>query len=322
MKRISNQALIKALKEANTVLVCTHLQPDGDAIGSALAALHLLEAMGKKVVVSCQDPVPGYLQYLKGSGRIIPPEKVEGKFDMVLSVDASDRERLGRCAALLSLGKATAQIDHHATNTMFADLNEVDSTAAATGMLIMRLCHEMGIALDADMASCLYAAISSDTGNFMFSSVTAEAFEQMRILMDAGLPLSQDARRLHLVETLGHMRLLGAALRSLTLYEEGRIAQMSISLEDFSALSATKEEADGIVNHGLYIQGVEMAYLATETQDGIKFSLRSVEPHIVSRVALKFGGGGHAQASGCTLHTSLKDALMQMQQAMAEELHA
>lgn len=322
MRSFSNQALVDALKKADSVLICTHVQPDGDAIGSALAGLHFLTAMGKQVAVSCQDAVPGYLRHLKGWDKILKPENVEGTYDVVLSVDASDKERLGRCAELLSLGKTTGQIDHHATNTMFTQHNEVDSNAAATGMLMMRLSKELAVPLDKDMASCLYAAISSDTGNFMFSSVTAETFEHMRILMDAGLPLAQDARRLHLVETVGHMRLLGAALNSLTLFEGGRIAQMSLSLEDFSRLNAAREEADGIVNHGLYIQGVEMAYLATETQEGIKFSLRSIEPHIVSRVAIKFGGGGHAQASGCTLQTSLLDALQQMKQAMAEELHA
>lgn len=321
MKKISNVSLTEAVKQAQIVLVCTHIQPDGDAIGSALAVMHLLETLGKSVQVSCQDPAPGYLRYLSGWERVLPPSQISGTFDLVLSVDASDQERLGLCAELLKLGKTTAQIDHHATNTMFAQHNEVDSAAAATGMLILRLINDMGVALSRDMASCLYAAISSDTGNFSFSSVSAETFEQMRVIMDAGLPLAQDARRLHLVETLGHMRLLGAALTSLQLSDDGRLAQMALKQQDFLDLGATREESDGIVNHGLYILGVEMAFLATETPEGIKFSLRSVEPHKVSRVAVKFGGGGHDQAAGCTVHAPLDEALRQVSQAMAEELH-
>lgn len=322
MKKINNPALIPAIRDSQSVLVTTHIQPDGDAIGSALALYHILLQKGKQVVVVCQDAIPPYLMYLPGAEQVIQPAQVHTPYDLVISVDASDLERLGECRRFLEEGKKTIQIDHHATNTQFADINEADAGVAASGMLVMRLAMDMGCHLTPDMATCLYAAISSDTGNFCFSSVTAETFEQMYQLMQVDFPFADSARRLHLMKSAGNVRLLGAALRSLRFIEAGRIAEMSLSIKDFEETGTTKEEADGLVNHGLYIEGVEMAYLATETLEGVKFSLRSIEPRKVSGVAVSFGGGGHAQAAGCMIKDTLPNALLKMEQAMLTELNA
>lgn len=322
MKKILNSDLLNAIRQADSVLVFTHFQPDGDAIGSALALYHLLKQMGKKAAVCCQDAPAEKFGFLPAISEFKTPEEITGDFDLHLSIDASDLGRLGKAAPLFLKGTVTAQIDHHATNDGFALHNEVDAAAAAAGMLAMRLMISLDEKVTPDMAICLYTAISTDTGNFCFPSVTGETFKMAGLLCDAGLSLAPAARALHLMKSAGHMRLLGAALRTLHFLENGRIAGMYITGEDFAACSATQDEGDGIVNHGLYIPGVEMAYLATETEGGVKFSLRSIEPRKVSPVAVRFGGGGHAQASGCMIEAGMTEAVEKMEAAMAAELNA
>ncbi len=322
MKKILNSDLLNAVVQAESVLVFTHFQPDGDAVGSALALRHLFQQMGKRAAVCCQDTPAEKFSFLPAIDEFKTPEEIAGDFDLHLSIDASDLGRLGTAAQLFSKGTVTAQIDHHATNDRFAMHNEVDAAVAAAGMLAMRLISSLHAAVTPDIATCLYTAISTDTGNFCFPSVTGETFEMAGLLCDAGLSLAPAARALHLMKSAGHMRLLGAALRTLHFFENGRIAGMHITKQDFAACSATQDEGDGIVNHGLYIPGVEMAYLATEIEGGVKFSLRSIEPKMVSPVAVRFGGGGHAQASGCMIKAGMAEAIEKMEAAMAAELNA
>lgn len=322
MKKILNSDLIRVIQQSPSVLVFTHFQPDGDAVGSALALYHLFSQMGKRTAVCCEDAPAGKFSFLPAIEVFRTPEEITGDFDLHLSIDASDLERLGTAAPLFRQGRVTAEIDHHATNDGFAMYNEVDSKAAAAGMLAMRLIKDLGVPLSRDMATCLYTAISTDTGNFCFPSVTGETFEMAGLLCDAGLELAPCARALHLMKTAGRMRLLGAALRTLHFIENGRISGMYITKEDFAACGALMEDGDGIVNYGLYIPGVEMAYLATEIEGGVKFSLRSIEPKKVSPVAVQFGGGGHAQASGCMIKAGMEEALNKIEAAMAAELNA
>lgn len=320
MKTIRNRDLIGAIQRASSILIFTHVQPDGDAVGSALALWHIATGMGKRAAVCCQDAPAEKLSYLPAIGEIKTPDQIAGDFDLHLSVDASELARLGTAAPLFLAGKTTAQIDHHATNEGFAQYNETDEGAAAAGMLVMRLAHDLGTAITRDMAVCLYTAISTDTGNFCFPSVTGETFEMAGLLCDAGLPLAPVARTLHLMKRPGHMRLLGLALSRLRFLEGGRVTGMYLTREDFAACHAALEDGEGIVNHGLYMDGVEMAYFATEAEGGIKFSLRSMAPRKVSSVALRFGGGGHDLAAGCFIKAGMQEALAMMEAAMAAEM--
>ena len=321
MTAMNNPQLLTAIKEARRVFVCTHVQPDGDAFGSALALYEILISLGKEAVVACQDPVPIKLRYLNNWDKVVAPEKVTQVSDLSIAVDASGVNRMGTCADVYFLSPCTVQIDHHTTNTFFAKVNEVDATAAASGILVTRLALALGCTVTPDMATCLYTAISSDTGNFSYGNITSEVFQQMALFMEAGLPLSDTARSLHLMQSKGYVQLLGRALNTLRFIDDGRISGMSLNLKDFEETGALSEESDGIVNEGLYIGGVEMSYLATETAEGIKFSLRSIVSRKVSGVASFFGGGGHAQAAGCLIEGEMAPALEKMERAMIKELH-
>ncbi len=321
MKTI-DPGLIQSIEQAQSILILTHFQPDGDATGSAMALWHLFSAMGKDVQVACQDRIFQVHRFIPGSDAFLLPEEVDGEFDVVISTDAADEGRLGRAAALLKKGKKTIQLDHHTTASEFADYVYIDSQAPSSGTLVMRLARELKQPVSREMAIALYTAISSDTGNFTYQGVDAETFEQMAVLMQAGLPLADCARRLHLTETVGHQRLLGAALSSITLFEEGRICQMYLTLDDYKRLGATKEDEGGIVNQGLYMGDVKLCYLAQEDEDGVRFSLRALNSYRVDTVAAQFNGGGHLLAAGCKMSgAKLQDALGKMQKAMIEALH-
>ncbi len=313
--------ILRLIGSAKHVLLCTHLAPDGDALGSMLALASLVTRLGKQTTMVCHDPVPGYLLFLPEQDKIRLPAQIgDEPFDLAISVDASDAERLGDSYALFSKCPVTIQMDHHQTNTRFAQHNLVLEQLPASGSVVFRLFEAAELSLTKQEAIYLYTAISTDTGNFCFSSISDETFEQVAAMMRADLPLIDTARQLHLMREREQVLMLGRALNSLQFYLDGRLSGMTITRQDYLDCGATEEHTDKIVNHGLYIPGVQMCYLANETEDGIKFSLRSIAPYQVSDIAFRFGGGGHAQAAGCTIRAPLHEAVNMVRQAMESEL--
>lgn len=311
------EELAQMIREANTIALCGHVNPDGDTIGSCLALKLGLERLGKQVSIFCQDKVPGSLHMLPGVESI--RQQSDECFDLLICVDVSDRGRMGDCESLLRQAKRTAQIDHHGTNPCYAQVNSVDADAPATALLIKQQLDVLGVAPDKDIAMCLYAAIATDTGNFAFQSTNAEAFAVMSQLMDCGLPLDEMNRVLFRQREKPHVRLLARALSSMAFHADDCITTMMLTQQDFQQCEALPEHADAIVNYGVDIPGVKMALLARENEDGsIKMALRAVAPVRVDEIARKFGGGGHAQASGCTLEGPIAHAVEQVLRAMQE----
>ncbi len=314
---------VALVRNARRVLLCTHLTPDGDAIGSLLALDSAIRRMGKQTLMICHDLPPRNLRFLPGVEGIQLPEAARGQsFDLGFSIDASDAERLGDSAEAFFACAQTLQMDHHQTNAGFAQHNVVDALAPASGTLAYRFIQATGLPFEQHEAICLYAAISTDTGNFCFSHINAETFEQMAGLMNAGLPIVETARQLHLMREKEHVLLLGRALHSLQFDLDGQLSFMVIRQEDMEATHATQEHADRIVNYGLYIPGVRMCYLATQTDGGVKFSLRAIAPDEVASIALELGGGGHPQAAGCTLSGPMEEAVARVHQRLRQALRA
>lgn len=316
------EEMLSALKGANSILLCTHISPDGDAIGSTLAMGMALEGMGKKVTYACQDPVPGYLRFLPGWEKFIQAEALEGKkFDAALAIDASDLGRQGKIGVYYQGAPVTLQIDHHVTNPLYAAHNFVDGDAAASGCLIGRMLDALGAAITKEMAVCLYAAISTDTGNFCFKNTDGEAFYWASRLMEAGLDLNDAARRLHLMREEAHVRLLGRALLSLRIFGNGKCACMRLTHQDYLDAGAGPEHTDKIVNYALDLPGVEMAYLADERKIGeTKVSLRAQPPRDVASIARQLGGGGHVLAAGCRGEMPLDEMCALLEKAFLAQI--
>lgn len=316
------QEIARAMHEAERVALCSHIDPDGDTVGSALALAKGLRGLSKQVELFCDHPVPGDLRFLPGVEDYRPPEAAEGRFDLLVYVDAGDLTRVGRCASLAAQSTRVAQIDHHATNTCYAEINCVDATASATALIVHALLKHLGVRLDEELAACLYTGLATDTNNFSHPSTTAEAFHVAGELMDAGLPLSELNRRLFRQKPIEELRLKERALRSLTLHHGGDISSMALTWRDFQDCGALPEHAVTLTNEVLYVAGVRMAVFARETErpGEIRASLRAVEPLRVDDIAKALGGGGHAQAAGATMRGTLEACVARCVAMLVEAL--
>ena len=314
--------MLSALKNANSILLCGHVFPDGDAIGSVLAMGMALKAWGKDVTMACEQTPPAHLRFLPGAEEFVLPEALKGKqFDAVLAIDVADPGRMGGCFSFFSQAPVTLQIDHHATNPGYAMHNLVDGDASASGCLICRALLAMDVPITPEMARCLYAAISTDTGNFCFDNTNAETFACASLLMESGLPLNETARPLHLLREEPHVRLLGQALLSLRRFGNGKCACMRLSYEDYLAAGAAAEHTDKIVNYAMDLSGVEIAYLADEREKGAcKVSLRAQPPRNVAAIARKFGGGGHVLAAGCRFELPVEEACRLLEEEILKQI--
>lgn len=316
--RCQQDKVLSAVKAAGSVLLFSHISADGDTLGSALALKLRLERMGKQARLFLDGDVPANLAFLTEYGKVEKP--CDGvKADCAIAVDVSCRERLGACAALFEACPVRLLIDHHGTNEGFAQVNLIDGEAPATALVLYRLFEQMDMPLTREEAVCLYTALSTDTGNFVYESTNPESFRMMGALMEAGLPLAEYSRRLFRRKELPFVKLLGLVLPGLRLSCGGKVAGLSLTLAQQAAAGAENGHTDGIVDYAIDLVDVQMAYFAREIEDGkVKVSLRSLEPYHVDTVAARFGGGGHKLASGLTLAMPLEDAIAQVEQALAQ----
>ena len=315
-------AVARMIREAQKIAVCSHVNPDGDTLGSAAAMRLALIRLGKDVSLFCDGKVPDQLSFLPGIEEMRVPGTEDGPFDLMLSVDVSDPKRLGTCAGLIEKSTYTAQIDHHPTNPLYMQVNDVDGNAPAACILIREQLKLLGVDLDPELAVCLYTGISTDTGNFAFASTDASCFTIMSELMKQDLPLAKLNRILFRERAMPQVKLMGRALESLKYYENGRIAVMTLTQRDFQDCCALSEHADTLVNFGLDTIGTRMALLAREAQDGtVKFSLRAKEPDCINDIAQSFGGGGHPQAAGITMNGTLDQVVSPVLDAMIRKLN-
>lgn len=313
------QQVLSAVQAAGSVLLFCHVSPDGDTLGSALALKLRLTAMGKSVRLLVDGEVPSNLAFLSRVGAVEGPEAAAGAADLALAMDVSCAERLGACAPAFYAAARIAVVDHHGSNPGFAQINWIDGDAPATAVLVYRLLEAMDGPIAREEAICLYTGLSTDTGNFIYESTSAESFRMMAALMDAGLPLAEYARRLFRVKELPFVRLLGQTLPSLRLICGGKVAGLTLTAEQMRKAGAKPGHTDGLVDYAIDLEGVAMAYFARETEDGrVKVSLRALEPWRVDQVAAHFGGGGHRLASGLTVDTPLSEAAQAVEAALAE----
>lgn len=326
MKTMTNdltiQALQSAVHAADCILLFAHISPDGDALGSTLAMSLLLEQMGKKTRLVLDGTVPQQLQFLPGWDRFTRPEHVQCPENaLALSVDVSCIERMGSCQPLFTAAAQQAVVDHHATNPGFGQINLIDGKAPAAAVLVYRLYRAWEQPIGKDAALCLYTGLSTDTGNFIYDSVNAECFSIMEGLMEAGLELSEYSRRLFRTKELSFVRILAETLPSLRVIADGQIAGLQTTMEQMTRIGADPYHVDGVIDYAIDLQGVNMAYYAHEKPEGgIKFSLRSIEPYRIDEVAALFGGGGHRQASGCSIDLPMAQAVAQIEAALTAAL--
>jgi bifunctional oligoribonuclease and PAP phosphatase NrnA len=303
----------QALRDATEITITTHINPDGDGIGAGLALLHAFERLGKRVRFLCPSRLASLYAYLPGFARIEPvvdeaAAKAQAPADVVISCDCGDRKRLGAVMAVPR--RLLINLDHHATNDRFGDINLVDVVAESSGVVVSNLLRELGVALDPVLATCLYTTIVFDTGRFMHSNTTAHTFRWTADLLDTGIDAAEINRKLTYTRTAHDLAVLRLGLEHIVVDAvEPRLAGMAISAAAIAAVGEPEDWGD-LVDVPRSLAGNCIAYLLRESPDGrsVRCSLRSNPPWEVSPVAEAFGGGGHKQAAGCTFPGSLAEA--------------
>lgn len=301
-------ALLDTLQRGTRFVITTHIRPDGDAIGSQLALLRVLEALGKEVVCLNSDPPPDNLGWLPGidraevfDGSLAQREWIDGA-DAVLVVDTNALHRLGRLGPAVEASRAKkVLIDHHTEPEAWFDVAFVRDTASSTGELVYELLAHLGALdrIDAAVATALYTAIMTDTGSFRYSSVTPHVHRIVADLLERGdLQPAPIHTSLFDARTLDGLRLLGLALETITLHYGGQLGTMVVTQRMVRDSGSGLDETEGFVNYALSVAGVRAAVIFLETDSGVKMSFRSKGDAYVNEWARAFGGGGHRNASG------------------------
>ena len=299
----------------------SHKSPDGDTLGAALALRLALQSLGKTVSVFCADPVPQSLCFLKGAQTVQTVCASEAqKTCLTVAVDVSSPELMGVLLPAFESGEKRMVIDHHATNPLFGDLNYVRGGESSCCLLAFEVIRELGVAVDADMATCLLLGMSTDTGHFRYANTSAQTLQAAAELMGCGADIADISSRMYRMQPLKKIELTRIALNSLHFGAGHRIGIIWLRKEDYERTGCTYGEADGLVNLALEIEGVRMAFLLSERDDGIKASLRAMEPDTVNDIAYALGGGGHAQAAGCTLKMPIEKAEAEILSRMLNKL--
>jgi bifunctional oligoribonuclease and PAP phosphatase NrnA len=305
-------AVLSSIGKAEHLLVTAHARPDGDAVGGLLACWMMLQRMGKSADMALSDRVPDIYRSLPCAAQIRHWSRVEGDYDTVILLECDGIER----THLDGLeNRFLINIDHHTSGRAFAHVNWIDSDACAVAELVYQLAGAAGIDITAEMATCLYTAVLSDTGSFCYEGTDAHTFELARNLVRQGADPVLIAQKVYFSNPAAKILLLGAALANLQ--HDGRLAWLWVTENDMDRIHAEEEDCEGIVNYAIGIRGIEVAVFLRQLRDHrVRLSLRSKGRVNVATIAEQFGGGGHENASGCTLDAPLPAATEQILQCL------
>jgi phosphoesterase RecJ-like protein len=295
------RAFTQQLINAKSVLIGTHLNPDGDALGSALALSFYLDQIGLPNEVLCHHAPPRNLLFLPGVDRIRQTPEME-RHDLGILLDLDSTERLGNTAPFFARCAQIVVIDHHVPHESPGDLRIVDTSAPATAVILGRLLEDLKADITPDIATCLLTGVVTDTGSFRFRNTTPEALSRAAGFLENGGNITLVSEEVFQRKPMAAVRLLGHMLEAMKLTCHERIAWSVLTYEDFERTQARDEDTEGFVNELLFIDSVQIAGILREVKPGVvRCSLRSRGDLDVAQVARSFGGGGHRNAAGCTI---------------------
>ena len=302
--------IIEKINTYNNIALLVHENPDGDAIGSMIALFRALKKLGKNVTAFIES-VPSNCEFLLNSIgkeiKLFSDIDFNVKYDLCISLDCGDIDRMGDAKELFKNAHDTACIDHHYTNNSFANANYIDSNAAATGELIFSLLNEMKFDLDDEIATAIYSAVISDTGNFKHNNTTKNTFEIASKLVNYNIDITKISYHLFSETSLNRMKFMGKLLENIEVFLDGKVAMLVARSEDIEKYMVEQSELDGMVDYARYVKGVEVGIFIKPYEDFYKISLRSNGKVDVSSVASYFNGGGHKFAAGCRIHAGSQD---------------
>ncbi|MBN1192571.1 MAG: DHH family phosphoesterase [Coriobacteriia bacterium] len=305
------------LRSAEHVVIGSHVDPDGDAIGSSLGLAHALDSAGvpNTLVLASGIACPSTYAFLPGAERFRTPSGVPAP-PVFVALDSPDLPRLGAAESLAREAGALVFIDHHPDALAEGHLNLLDSTAAATGELIWKLLPCLCIPPNANIATCLYTALLTDTGRFSYSNTTSHTLRTAAEMVDAGAHPNEIYASAYENRSAGAQQLVGRALARITLANDGRVAYSWIDDTDISETGALPEETENLIDFVRALGGVDVVLLAKIGDGTVRASLRAKSDSDVGAIARTFGGGGHRAAAGLTFEGDLAGLLERLLPAL------
>jgi phosphoesterase RecJ-like protein len=316
------EAIAKELRDNNRFLLTTHVNPDGDAIGSLGALALVLEDLGKQVVAYCQDEIPGFLRFLPYSERIVREIPGPNRFDVAVVLDCGELDRIGNASEALQQVEKIIHIDHHSSSDDFGQLNLVRPECSSTAEILYEIFQAIPASLSLEAAENIYTAILTDTGSFRFANTTARALDIAAEMVALGVTPEKIASKLYDSMSPERLRLLALSLDTLTLRANGRLATMQVSRRMLEETNTSVMDTDGFVNYPRGINTAEMAIFFREMDSGkVNVSLRSRGRLNVAEFARNYDGGGHHNAAAFRVEGSLTEVVEEVL-AAAEEFIA
>jgi phosphoesterase RecJ-like protein len=294
--------LLEEIGQHETFCIVGHIRPDGDCVGSQLAMTMALLDKGKKVVCWNEDSLPQKLRFLDQE-KLLEKPKSGCQFDCVIAVDAASLERLGRTAECIKDRKVLLNIDHHPSNTRFADINWVSAREPSSGELIFRLLKYANWPITKPIADCLFTAVSTDTGSFQYPSTRPSTYHTAAELVKKGANLARICNEVYQSYPLTRVRLLKHVYNKFRLTHKDQIAYFWLKKADYARTGANKEDSEGLIDHVRDIEPVVVACVFEELEPELtRVSFRSKSPQVdVNEIASQFGGGGHSAAAGARI---------------------
>ncbi len=295
--------IVQFVRKHNNFLVSGHVRSDGDALGSQLAFWHAMRKLKKKAHVVCDRGALPDLQFLPGADMVgASPTDLHPPYDAVITFDTGSWERLERISAALDRKSFTViNVDHHASNDRFGDINWIEPRRSSSGEMAWELLRALGVKPDRKMATCIYVAMVTDTGGFAFSNTKEETHRTAAELLALGVKPEVINSQLYRQKTPEHLRFLSRVLQCIKLTEEGDVGWVAISRELLRGSNFNPDDTQEYINLIMSLKSVKVAVLFRELDGKVKMSFRTREGVDGIALAGKWGGGGHARASGATI---------------------
>jgi bifunctional oligoribonuclease and PAP phosphatase NrnA len=302
-----------ALQRAESVVVCAHVRPDGDAMGSVLGLVLALRENGIAAVPTLAhgSHVPTTYDFLPGSSLFVPVHDLETP-QVFVALDSPNLDRIGDAAKLAKAAETLIVIDHHPDTVEFGTVLVHEPHAAATGQIVWNLVREFDTAPTAEVATCCYVGLVTDTGRFCYDNTTGDAFRAAAEMVDAGANPAEIAVAVYQSRSAASLAIENRAMSRLTIANEGRVAYAWVNDADFEEIGALPEEAESLPDAVRVVQGVDVAILLRQAGGEVRGNLRSKQGFDVAAVARHFGGGGHHAASGFTFSGTIDELIPQL----------
>lgn len=317
----SLRAIAEEMTRRDDFVICGHVSPDGDCIGSQLALMHALRSLGKRatcVLAEENGLVDDSLSFLPGADELIAPSAFDGTIGVLVCVDVPTVERIGDARVLHEKAAFKVTIDHHAVESTMSDLVYVDPDAAATAILIWELTSYLLERRNAFVATCAYTGLVTDTGRFQYQNTDVASLDAAAEMVAAGADPALVAREVFQNRRLASIMLEARAIERMRFSADGAAVVSWLAIDDFEEFGAVKSDAEPIINALRSVKGVRVACMLREQDEAVRGSLRAKDDTDVSCLARRFGGGGHKAAAGFTLAMRLDEAVEMVSTAISE----